>query len=107
MNPRSFPFFAFGSFFFGYIFDVTKWMYHIKVANIESPKMTTNSVMTGRPSAWTERRAAGVRIGARKSKPILRMFGRVFFQRVSFASVVDDSETDAMKIRIQTASCHK
>jgi hypothetical protein len=74
MKPRSFPFFAFGSFLFGYIFEVTKWMYHIKVPNIERPKRTMKSVMTGRPSAWTERRAAGVRIGARKSKPILRVF---------------------------------
>ena len=72
MKPRIFGF-ALGSFFFGYILDVTKWTYHITVPNIERPKMTRNSVMTGRPSACTERRAAGVRIGARKSKedPIL------------------------------------
>jgi hypothetical protein len=88
MKPRSFPFFAFGSFFFGYIFDVTKCMYHIKVPNIESPKSTRNSVMTGRPSACTERRAAGVRIGASQSKPILRMFGCVFFQWAMVATVV-------------------
>jgi hypothetical protein len=88
MKPRSFPFFAFGSFFFGYIFDVTKCMYHIKVPNIERPKRTRNSVMTGRPSACTERRAAGVRIGASQSKPILRMLGCVFFQWVIVATVV-------------------
>jgi hypothetical protein len=78
MKPRSFPFFAFGSFFFGYILEVTKWMYHIKTPNIERLKRTRKSVMTGRPSAWTERSAAGVRIGASQSKPILRVLVRVF-----------------------------
>jgi hypothetical protein len=71
MNPSRGFFFAFGSFFFGYIFDVTKWTYQIRVPNIERPKMTTNKVITGRPSAWTDRNAAGVRMGARKSKPAM------------------------------------
>lgn len=69
MNPSNLPFFALGSFFLGYIFDVTKWMYQIKVPNIERPKRTANNVMTGPLSACTDRRAVGVRIGARKSKP--------------------------------------
>ena len=34
--------------------------------------MTRNSVMTGRPSASTERSAAGVRIGASHEKLILK-----------------------------------
>lgn len=78
MKPSSFPFFAFGSFFFGYILDVTKWTYHIRTPNMERPKMTRNSVMTGRPSACTERSAAGVRIGASHSKAILYVFAGRF-----------------------------
>lgn len=67
-NP---PFFALGSFFLGYSLDVTKSMYHIKIPNTVRPKMTRKSVMTGRPSASTERRAAGVRIGLRKPKAMV------------------------------------
>lgn len=70
IKPSIFPFFA--SFFFGYILDVTKWTYQMTVPRTERPKMTRNSVMTGRPSASTERRAVGVRIGASQEKLILR-----------------------------------
>lgn len=75
MKPSNGPFLAFGSFFFGYILDVTKWTYHIRTPKTERPKITRKSVMTGRPSACTERRAAGVRIGASHSKAILKLFG--------------------------------
>lgn len=77
MKPSIFPFFALGSTFFGYILDVTKCVYQIRTLSAMSPAMTPNSVMTGRPSASTERRASGVRIGASHSKPILCVFGGV------------------------------
>jgi hypothetical protein len=74
MKPSIFPFFAFASFFFGYALDVTKWQYHITTPRTERPKMTRNRVMTGRPSASTDRSAAGVRIGASHEKLILGRF---------------------------------
>jgi hypothetical protein len=74
MKPSNGPFFAFGSFFFGYILDVTKWTYHISTPKVDRPKMTRKSVMTGRPSACTERRAAGVRMGASHSKAMLYLW---------------------------------
>lgn len=71
MKPSIGPFFAFGSFFFGYILDVTKCTYQISVPKTDRPKMTRKRVMTGRPSFCTERRAAGVRIGASHSKAMV------------------------------------
>jgi hypothetical protein len=68
-------FFAFGSTFFGYALDVSKSMYQIRAPNSERPKMTMNSVITGRPSAWTERSAVGVRIGASHSKAMVNVVG--------------------------------
>jgi hypothetical protein len=37
--------------------------------------MTRNNVITGRPSAWTERSAVGVRIGASHSKAMMDVVG--------------------------------
>jgi hypothetical protein len=72
MNRRiPVAFFAFGSTFLGYAFDVSKWMYQQSRPNSERPKMTRNNVITGRPSACTDRSAVGVRIGASHSKAIV------------------------------------
>jgi hypothetical protein len=79
-KPRiPFAFFLFGSTFFGYAFDVSKSTYQIRAPNKERPKMTMNSVITGRPSAWTERSAVGVRIGASHSKAIVDLLMNVEF----------------------------
>jgi hypothetical protein len=74
-RARPVAFFAFGSTFFGYALDVSKSMYQIRAPNSERPKMTMNSVITGRPSAWTERSAVGVRIGASHSKAMVNVVG--------------------------------
>jgi hypothetical protein len=72
MKPkRPAAFFLFASTFFGYALEVSKCMYQISTPNIERPKRTRNKVITGRPSACTERRAVGVRIGASHSKAIV------------------------------------
>jgi hypothetical protein len=70
-RARPVAFFAFGSTFFGYALDVSKSMYQIRAPNSERPKITRNKVITGRPSAWTERSAVGVRIGASHSKAMM------------------------------------
>jgi hypothetical protein len=41
--------------------------------------MTRNSAITGRPSAWTERSAVGVRIGASHWKDIVDLLMNVEF----------------------------
>ena len=64
-------FFALGSTFFGYALEVSKLMYQQSRLNNMRAKMTRNSVITGRPSAWTERSAVGVRIGASHSNAIV------------------------------------
>jgi hypothetical protein len=69
-------FFAFASFFFGYAFDVSKWIYQQSRPNNERPKSTRKSVITGRPSACTERSAVGVRIGASHSNAMVNIVGR-------------------------------
>jgi hypothetical protein len=50
-------------------------MYQIRAPNNKRPKMTRNKVITGRPSAWTERSAVGVRIGASHSKAMVSVLG--------------------------------
>jgi hypothetical protein len=76
-RARPVAFFALGSTFFGYALDVSKSMYQIRAPNSKRPKMTRKSVITGRPSAWTERSAVGVRIGASHSKAMVNVVGRL------------------------------
>lgn len=72
MNRRiPVAFLAFGSTFLGYAFDVSKLMYQQSRPKSERPKMTRKSVITGRPSACTDRSAVGVRIGASHSNAMV------------------------------------
>jgi hypothetical protein len=98
-NPRIPPaFFLFGSTFFGYAFDVSKWMYQISTPNAERPKITRNKVITGRPSAWTERSAVGVRIGASHSKAIVNVVGRYSDRRRESSPWADANFRSAVEL---------